>query len=70
MLLSVSKLVAKGHEVYFGPTGSYLKHIASGLTLPVHLRRGVYTIRLKKVNKERSAPDINAMSGNPRHARQ
>ena len=71
MLLSVSKLVAKGHEVYFGPRGSYLKHTASGMTLPVHLRRGVCTIKLKKVNKqERSAPDLSAVSGNMRHARQ
>jgi hypothetical protein len=70
MLIAVSKLVEKGHEVYFGPKGSYLKHIASGRSLPVHLRRGVYTVKLKKVNgRERSAPDLSAMSGNQRHAR-
>ena len=71
MLLAVSKLVEKGHEVYFGPKNSYLKHLASGMTLPIHLRRGVYCIKLKKVNHvERSAPDLSAVSGNRRHARQ
>ena len=71
MLLAVSKLVAKGHEVYFGPRECYLKHIESGKRLPIHLRRGVYTIKLKKVNRqERSAPDLSAVSGNRRHARQ
>ena len=71
MLLAVSKLVAKGHEVYFGPRECYLKHIASGRRLPIHLRRGVYTIKLKRVTgQERSAPDLSAMSGNRRHARQ
>jgi hypothetical protein len=69
MLIAVSKLVEKGHEVHFGPKGSYLKHIASGRILPVHLRRGVYTIKLKKVNGQgRSAPDLSAMSGNQWHA--
>ena len=69
MLIAVSKLVEKGHEVHFGPKGSYLKHIASGRVLPVHLRRGVYTIKLKKVNGQgRSAPDLSAMSGNQWHA--
>eukprot|EP00959_Pyramimonas_sp_CCMP1952_P304564 6373976-Pyramimonas_sp.AAC.1 len=63
MLLAVSKLVEKGREVYFGPKGSYLRHIASGRSLPVHLRRGIYTIKLKRVNgQERSAPDISATS--------
>ena len=71
MLLAVSKLVAKGHEVYFGPRECYLKHIASGRRLPIHLRRGVYTIKLKRVTgQERSAPDLSAVSGNSRPARQ
>ena len=69
MLLAVSKLVEKGHEVYFGQKECYLKHITSGRKLPIHLRRGVYTLKLKRVSgQERTAPDLSAVSGDRRQA--
>ena len=70
MLLAVSKVVEKGHEVYFGQKEFYLKHITSGRKLPIHLRRGVYTLKLKRVSgQERTAPDLSAVSGDRRQAR-
>ena len=70
ILLAVSKLVEKGHEVKFSPNGHHIKHLATGKVLPVYENRGVYVIKLRaRAGASRTGEDLGAMMGGPRLAR-
>ena len=45
-LVSVSKKVAQGNTVTFGPGGSFIKH-TDGSKTPMYLRNGTYVVKLK-----------------------
>ena len=71
MLLAVSKLVEKGHEVLFSPNGCHIKHLGTGHTLPVHLRQGVYAVKLESRSASSAASssqELCGVSGGPRQA--
>ena len=69
ILLAVSKLVEKGHEVVLSPKGSYIRHLATGKIIPVYENRGVYVIKLTTCpGASRTGADLSAVSGGTRQA--
>ena len=45
-LISVARLVDAGHRVYFGPTGGFIAHIATGRRLPLTRDGNAYTLEM------------------------
>ena len=69
ILLAVSRLVEKGHEVVFSPKGNYIRHLATGKVIPVYENRGVYVIKLRaRPGASRTGEDLSAVSGGRRPA--
>ena len=46
-LLAVSALVKSGHEVHFGPRGSFIKHLETGKIQKMREARGVYELEFE-----------------------
>lgn len=63
VLLAVSQLFEKGHEVYSGPQGSYIRNIHGGKITPLHLQNGgVHVMKLKRQFQEGKSLDISQMT--------
>ena len=72
-LVSVARLVDAGNRVYFGPTGGYIAHLATGRRLPL-VREGNSYVLDMEVEDERdshgpNAPDLGGQSGFVRQER-
>ena len=60
VLLSVSKMVDRGHRVVFDPDGSYVEDIVSGERTPLIRRRGLYMLQAWfRARVKKSDPDKN-----------
>ena len=46
VLLAVSRLTETGHYVHFTSTGGYIENKTDGSRIPMHLKNGVYIIKL------------------------
>ena len=46
-LISVSALAAAGHAVRLDPDGGHIQHLASGRTLPLTWKNGVFVLQMR-----------------------
>ena len=72
VLLAVSRLTVTGHRVNFTKTGGYIENKTDGSRIPMHLKNGVYIIKLwVRVSGTAWANhnDLASLSGGTRPAR-
>ena len=72
VLLAVSRLTETGHYVHFTSTGGYIENKTDGSRIPMHLKNGVYIIKLwVRVSGTAWANhnDLASLSGGTRPAR-
>ena len=50
-LAAVSRIVAKGNRVVFGPRESYIENIASGKRVPIEEQNGTYGIDVEYIGE-------------------